>query len=330
MALGQALQIGIYTLTLWAGFYCLSRDVRERRLVLIGIGISLCGFGLALNLIFELPYGALMGIISSGAGMGGLWSVRLYTQEQHQAFWPDLLRSLDYSMLAALVFGGQVALVIGGNRAWDRPTLALLLTIIASAIATQVFADSLQTALDKTILNRFPQLRRERAEIRAANSALPRIDHAVDFNAMDEAEFVRLTRRALSSLGDLPRLAASPLTYLPLVDAHLMQRGVEPNALTRANALKSILIERILHLKPSGADSGTSDAWRHYNALYYPYVLGMKPYTVRLDEGDTFPEHRAVLEWFRVNVPERTLHNWQTAAAKLIALDLRENVPSYA
>jgi hypothetical protein len=33
---------------------------------------------------------------------------------------------------------------------------------------------------------------------------------------------------------------------------------------------------------------------------------------------------RDVLEWFRTNVPERTLHNWQNAAAKLVAQDLRE------
>ena len=32
---------------------------------------------------------------------------------------------------------------------------------------------------------------------------------------------------------------------------------------------------------------------------------------------------RAALDWFHTSVPERTLHNWQNAAAKLIAEDLR-------
>ena len=30
------------------------------------------------------------------------------------------------------------------------------------------------------------------------------------------------------------------------------------------------------------------------------------------------------LEWFQTAVPERTLHNWQNAATKLVAQDLRE------
>jgi hypothetical protein len=50
--------------------------------------------------------------------------------------------------------------------------------------------------------------------------------------------------------------------------------------------------------------------------------LGLKPYTRRLDY-DSFDEvSRAALDWFQTAVPERTLHNWQNTAARLIAEDL--------
>lgn len=32
---------------------------------------------------------------------------------------------------------------------------------------------------------------------------------------------------------------------------------------------------------------------------------------------------RAALDWFQTSVPERTLHNWQNTAAKMIAEDIR-------
>jgi hypothetical protein len=45
--------------------------------------------------------------------------------------------------------------------------LALLLAIIATAIATQVFADSVQTALDRIVFAYLPWLRQARADLRA-------------------------------------------------------------------------------------------------------------------------------------------------------------------
>ena len=98
------------------------------------------------------------------------------------------------------------------------------------------------------------------------------------------------------------------------------------STLARANELKRLLIECIEHLKPPDSAYGTSDAWRYYNALYYPYVVGLKPYSRRLNGFDA-PEDdatRLVLDWFQAQVPERTLHNWQNKASELVARDLRE------
>ena len=38
------------------------------------------------------------------------------------------------------------------------------------------------------------------------------------------------------------------------------------------------------------------------------------------------PAAQEALDWFRTYIPERTLYNWQNAAAKLVAQDLRERM----
>ena len=39
------------------------------------------------------------------------------------------------------------------------------------------------------------------------------------------------------------------------------------------------LADRIAALKPrDGADFGTTEQWRHYNSLYFPYVVGVRAY----------------------------------------------------
>lgn len=150
------------------------------------------------------------------------------------------------------------------------------------------------------------------------------MDHALNLQTLDETEFTRLTRRALSQFGDLSRLATSPLTYLPLVERRLAECNVKDNAIERAIALKALLNESITRLKPhQKGDFGTSDEWRYYNALYFPYIIGIKPYSHRAQNDDKDPIVQKALEWFRSSIPERTLHNWQTAAAKLVAQDLR-------
>jgi hypothetical protein len=126
-------------------------------------------------------------------------------------------------------------------------------------------------------------------------------------------------------MGNLPRLAASPLTRLGIVESSLQDRGATDNTLERAAELRSILADSIGKLKPKEArDHGISDSWRYYNALYYPYVVGPKPYSRRFGLEELSSEQQEVLSWFQNQVPERTLHNWQNAAAKLVAQNIRE------
>ena len=106
-----------------------------------------------------------------------------------------------------------------------------------------------------------------------------------------------------------------------MVDARLNGNGESASTLLRATELKIVLTESIERLKPPGeADFGTSDGWRHYNALYFPYVKGIRPYSRRYIADSNSTEEAQVikeaLEWFRAQVPERTLYNWQKRSSQ--------------
>ena len=190
----------------------------------------------------------------------------------------------------------------------------LVLALLTFGILTQTFSNALQSTLDRLTLSR--ETTDERQTLRQTADALPLLT-TLETDSVNEEQFTRLTRRALSHLGDLPKLATSPLTNLPAV------HGTNP--LDRAHSLKSLLTQSIQKLKPqSDSKFGTTDEWRYYNALYFPYVLGLKPYTRRADFDSLGEEARAALDWFQTSVPERTLHNWQNTAAKLISEDIRK------
>src|SRR6266851_6705924 len=246
------------------------------------------------------------------------------TYERVESLLPDLFRSFDFSFGAALLFAGQVVLVILLGTGLTFPLLALLFTVLATSIAAQMFSNQLAALLDALAFFNVPQLRKARTELRTAASVVPRVNHALDLQALDDREFTRLTRRALSHFGDLSRLATSPLTNLPLVETRLAERHAKDDVIERAIELKALLSESIARLKPrQKGDFGTSDEWRYYNALYFPYVAGIKPYSRRAQHGGSDPVAQKALEWFRTTIPERTLHNWQTAATKLVAQDIR-------
>ena len=242
---------------------------------------------------------------------------------QGEAFWPDFIRSFAAAFLTVLIFGGQVGLVMRLTTGKSFPMLVLLLTTIAAAISLVTLNRPLQNRVERISLAAFPRIRRERAQLQDVAAAITRTPEPeqFDWSQYDEAAFARLTRRTLSHLGNLPRLASSPLTQLPVVTQRLNDTA---GTLERAKLLQTVLIEQIEHLKPLGDDSfGTGEAWRHYNALYFPYVVGLKPYSRRADPAALDETSQQALAWFQSQVPERTLYNWQNAAAQLIAAALR-------
>ena len=243
---------------------------------------------------------------------------------QGEAFWPDFGRAFVYASGLALLFGGQVGLAMALETGKTYPMLLLLLTTIAAAITLVTLHRPLQTALERFTFALFPRIRQERAELYAAADALPRTPEPgqIDWGQYDDESFARLTRRALSHLGNLPRLATSPLVQLPAVTTRLSHP--QAGTLERARVLQAVLIEQITRLKPAEAENfGTGDSWRHYNALYFPYVVGLKPYSRRTEQAGLDEASQQALHWLQAQVPERTLYNWQNAAAQLIARALR-------
>ncbi|AQA03973.1 hypothetical protein BVC93_17775 [Mycobacterium sp. MS1601] len=250
--------------------------------------------------------------------------------DEGQALRAGMLRSFVGSALVAAVFGGQALIglaVIRSSAAGPEAQVVvavLLFTTLAVALTITVLADPLAGVLDRMAFG--PQLRKDRAALRRTEAALP-LRAANPLEDLDDETFARLTRRALGHYGDLSKLVASPLTALPVIDQRLAARGAADQPLERAAELKAVLADRIAALKPrDGGDFGTSEQWRHYNSLYFPYVAGVRAYAQSATAAGLDPVARQAWQWMVTEVPQRSLHNWQNAAAKLIAADLRAQV----
>ncbi len=298
---------------------------RQRLLLTISMAcIVLYGFALGFVIIpntqtLSSPLSLLIGLDLFAFG---LVIIQLDASDKGESWLWHFLRAFDYSFFTALIFGGQVVWVMASWTGLNFPLVLLLVGSVTAAVIVQTFSDPVQTLLDRVAFFNAPQLRQSRAAQRAEANAAQRLDSLHNPLDLLPQEFDRLTRRALSQMGDLPRLASSPLTRLPLVAQRLSQNGQMDSTLARAAELKAVLTESITRLKPRHeGEFGTTDAWRHYNALYFPYVVGLRPYSRRTLHND---EYQDTLDWFRSQVPERTLYNWQTAAARLVARDLRE------
>ncbi len=286
------------------------------------------------NAILIIPLGLVpsrLALASTGCDVLALGvAVALWDAfDEGQALRADMLRSFAGCTAVALLFGGQalVGLALTRNEPTAQTALTVLLfTTLAIAIAVQVLADPLAGVLDRLAFSKSPKLRADRAALRHTGAALPlrSVDPLVD---VDDETFARLTRRALGHYGDLTKLVASPLTALPVIDERLAARGAPDHPVERANELKAVLADGIARLKPrDGGDFGTTEQWRYYNALYFPYVVGVRAYAQNATAAGLDPTARQAWQWLVTEVPQRSLHNWQNAAARLIAADLRGRV----
>ncbi len=282
------------------------------------------------NAIIVIPLGLVpswVALASTGFDVALLgFAVAMWDAfDEGQALRADMLRSFVATGVVVVLFGGQA--LIGMALTGERTALTVLLfTSVGIAVAINVLADPLAGLLDRLAFSRSPDLRADRAALRRTEAALP-LRSANPLASVDDESFARLTRRALGHYGDLSKLVASPLTALPMIDQRLAARGAPDQPLERANELKALLADRIARLKPrDGGDFGTTEQWRHYNALYFPYVVGVRAYAQNATAAGLDPVARQAWQWFVTEVPQRSLHNWQNAAARLIAADLRGNL----
>jgi hypothetical protein len=178
-------------------------------------------------------------------------------------------------------------------------------------------AGPVQRGLDRLAFLHDDRLRLDREALLLSAEALPRRRERHRLIATSEAEFVRLTRRALDNFGDVGRLMRSPLIDLPTVDRRLTG-PISEQPLARAVELRGVLRESVARLKPDGL-FGTTEDWRHYNALHYCCVLGLRPYARRPRTEGLDRDTRRALEWFRRYVPKRAMRQWQSEGARLVA-----------
>ncbi|OBF81914.1 hypothetical protein A5791_04910 [Mycobacterium sp. 852002-51163_SCH5372311] len=286
------------------------------------------------NAILIIPLGLLpswLALASTGVDvlLLGVAVARWDAFDEGQALWADMQRSFAGSVAIAVLFGGQALIGLALTRNVPTAQIALtvlLFTSLAIAITVQVLADPLAGILDRLAFSKSPALRADRAALRHTGAALP-LRSEDPLSDVDDDTFVRLTRRALGHYADLTKLVASPLTALPVIDQRLAARGAPDHPLERANELKAVLADGIGRLKPRDAgDFGTTEEWRYYNSLYFPYVVGVRAYAQNATAAGLDPTARQAWQWLVTEVPQRSLHNWQNAAARLIAADLRGRV----
>lgn len=326
LRLGHWIMFGVNSVaTLGAMAVAVRRQSRPRRVRRVAVVATLF-FALG-NAIIVIPLGLVpswLALASTGFDvlLLGLAVALWDAFDEGQALRADMRRSFVGSVVVAALFGGQALI---GMAVTDEHTAltVLLFTSLAIALSINVLADPLAGVLDRLAFSRSPGLRADRATLRRTESALP-LRSQSPLDGVDDDTFVRLTRRALGHYGDLSKLVASPLTALPVIDDRLAQRGVPDQPLERANELKALLADRIAALKPrDGGDFGTTEQWRHYNSLYFPYVVGVRAYAQNATASGLDPVARQAWQWFVTEVPQRSLHNWQNAAARVIAADLR-------
>jgi hypothetical protein len=331
---GHVLMFAVISIsTLGAMFTALVRRAAQPMPVAGVVVVATLFFALG-NAILIIPLGLLpsrLALASTGFDVLLLGvAVALWDAfDEGQALRADMLRSFAGCSAVALLLGGQVLIGLALTRTEPTAQMALtvlLFTTLAIAVTVQVLADPLAGVLDRLAFSQSPTLRADRAALRHTGAALPL--RSVDpLDDVDDDTFARLTRRALGHYGDLTKLVANPLTALPVIDERLAARGAPDHPVERANELKAVLADGIGRLKPrDGGDFGTTEEWRYYNSLYFPYVVGVRAYAQNATASGLDPTARQAWQWLVTEVPQRSLHNWQNAAARLIAADLRGRV----
>lgn len=126
----------------------------------------------------------------AGAGVF-LWALDLALARRGviavgEAFWPDALRSLTASALAAFAFGLPVVITLWGTSGATPAMRALLSVTVGLAVGSQVFAEPLQRILDRLVFRARPALQQARAELRITAETLSKADDRIDLMRLSD------------------------------------------------------------------------------------------------------------------------------------------------
>ena len=305
--------------------------LEEQLLVAGGVCFLLGGGYLALKIMLRSSWYELPAYVLLLLGLGAVGAT--LTLQSALLLGKDIRRDAVYSVtgLAGLLV---LYLVLAGVLVGFDTTAHEVFALLLAALITTSHAlyDVGRDWLDKVFFT--PLVRQERSSARAYEAALavqpagPHPDLATA-KAFDDA-----VRRALTHLSDPTKLATSPLLNLTVVAQGVRDQQLEDNRLNRAAVLKEVLLDLLDGLRPAdGGGRVTSDAWRYYNCLYYPYVRGIgrrRAPTVlrqlaerRKREGSGRGDLEQVLDWL-VQVDEDTFYKWQRRGSDTIAAALRE------
>ena len=237
----------------------------------------------------------------------------------------DMMNFSDNVMAESI--GREVAVALSRPASFDGAARSVLATLDDAGIDTsgaRLF-DSSGLSVD----DRLTALTLDEIVTAAVGDSAPALRPLVDLVPIAGGSGTLSNRYLDTAAAGYLRGKTGSLTALPVIDERLARRGAPDQPLERANELRALLAERIAALKPrDGGEFGTTEQWRHYNSLYFPYVVGVRAYAQNATAAGLDPVARQAWQWLVTDVPQRSLHNWQNAAARVIATDLRSNLVS--
>lgn len=245
----------------------------------------------------------------------------------------DVRRDFLYNFTGLIVLLVPYLAISGALVGFDDTRHRLLALLLTALITTgHTLYDRARERLDAAFFS--PPVREERAAARAYVEALATQPVGPNPELATRKQFDDAVRRALTHLSDPTKLATSPLLNLATVARAVQDQSLEDDRLTRAAALKEILLELLDGLKPADGTGGpTADAARFYNCLYFPYVRGVsrrRAPTIqrqlrerRQRDGTARSDLERVVDWL-IQVDEDTFYKWQRRGSDTIAAALRE------
>jgi hypothetical protein len=176
--------------------------------------------------------------------------------------------------------------------ALNEEELALLYKLAdraASALADRAVQQRLVSALD-ALIPEIDALQRRRAAARYAGPTALAAEEALP----SDADLAAVVKDALTHFWGGPKLTASPLLRLRVVESALREH--DGNAV---NALRAVLLQAVESIKPEGQRKFTGE-WLLYNILEMKFLQGRRVRDVALrlavSEADLYRKQRVALE----------------------------------